>query len=112
MNILFRIENNDSYSYILNIFGWSNKPSEILSDIHHGSDELMLAMYKHNSVAFNATVFYPYLPKNSATDKWEYNQHAFMRFIPEYKNYYVKPWGENGQYHMPNSTLNSFIIHM
>ena len=59
MNILFRIENNDSYSYILNIFGWSNKPSEILSDIHHGSDELMLEMYKHNSVVFNATVFYP-----------------------------------------------------
>ena len=59
MNVLYRIENDDSYSYILNIFGWSTKPSQMLSDVHLGSNKLMLAMYKHNSVVFNATVFYP-----------------------------------------------------
>ena len=25
-------------------------------------------------------------------------EHAFMRFIPQHKNYYDKPWGENGYY--------------
>ena len=60
MNVLYRIENDDSYSYILNIFGWSNK-SEMLSDVHLGSNKLMLAIYKHKSVVFNATVFYPYV---------------------------------------------------
>ena len=97
MNVLYRIE-NDSYSYILNIFGWSNKPSEMLSDVHLGSNKIMLAIYKHNSVVFNATVFYPYLRKNSGTDTWAYDEHAFMRFIPQHKNYYDKPWGENGYY--------------
>ena len=52
----------------------------------------------YNSVEFNATVFYPYLRKNSVTDTWEYDNHAFMKFIPQHKNYYDKPWGENGYY--------------
>ena len=78
MNVLYRIENDDSYSYILNIFGWSNKPSEMLSDVHLGSNKLMLAICKHNSVVFNATVLYPYLRKNSVTDTWERDKRAFM----------------------------------
>ena len=98
MNVLYRIENDDIYSYILNIFGWSNKTSEMLSDVHLGSNKLMLAIYKHNSVVFNATVFYPYLRKNSVIDTWEYDKHAFIKFIPQNKNYYDKPWGENGYY--------------
>ena len=95
MNVLHRIENDDSYLYILNIFGWSNKPSEMLSDVYLGSNKLMLAIYTHNSVVFNATVYYRYLRKDSVTDTWEYNKHAFMRLIPEHKNYCDKPWGEN-----------------
>ena len=43
----------------------------------------MSAMYKHNSVVFNARVFYPYLRENIVTDTWEYGEHAFMRFIPQ-----------------------------
>ena len=85
MNVLYRIENDDSYSNILNIFGWSNKPSEMLSDGHLGSNKPMLAIYKHNSVVFNATIFYLYLRKNNVTDTWEYDEHAFMRFIPQHK---------------------------
>ena len=57
----------------------SNKASEMLSDVHVGSNKLMLAIYKHNSVVFNATVFYPYLRKNSGTDTWEYDEHAFIK---------------------------------
>ena len=74
-------------------FGWSNKPSEMLSDVHLGSNKLMLAIYKHNSVVFDATVFYPYLCQNSVTDTWEYVKHAFMRFISQHKNYYDKSSG-------------------
>ena len=114
MNIPYRIDNKDSYSYILNIFGWSNRPSEMLSDIHSGSDELMLAMYKHNGVVFNATVFYLYSCKNSVTDTWEYDKHAFLRFIPEHENYYDKPWEENGHYSSTVSHVKFyfFFTHM
>ena len=75
----------------------------------------MLAIYKHNSVVFNATVFYPYLRKDSGTDKWAYDEHAFMRFTPQHKNYYDKPWGENGYYSSTvthNIILNIYCIHM
>ena len=79
--VLYRIENDDSYSYILNIFGWSNRPSQMLSDVHLGSNKLMSDMYKHNSVVFNNRVFYPYLRESIVTDTWEYGEHAFMKFI-------------------------------
>ena len=39
--------------YILNIFGWSNKPSEMLSDVHLGSNKSMVAIYKHNNIRNN-----------------------------------------------------------
>ena len=63
----------------------------------HISDQI-IAIYKHNSVVFNATVFYLYLRNNSVTDTWEYDKHALMRFIPQHKIHYDKSWGENGYY--------------
>ena len=84
----------------------------MLSDGHLGSNELMLAIYKHNSVVFNATVFYPYLRKNSLTDTWEYDKHAFMRFIPQHKNYYDKPWGENEYYSSTATHLKYYFEYL
>ena len=56
----------------------------MLSDVYLGPNKFMLAIYKHNSVVFNATVFYPYLRKNSVTDTWEYDKHALIIFIPQH----------------------------
>ena len=89
-------------------FGWSNKPSEMLSDVHLGSNKLMLAIYKHNSVVFDATVFYPYLCQNSVTDTWEYDKHAFMRFISQHKIIMINHRGEWILFFNSNSCKISF----
>ena len=55
-------------------------------DIHDGTSELMLQIYKFNHIAFRANVLYPYQRRNLNTGIVEYRSNSFMRFIPTDNN--------------------------
>ena len=67
-------------------------------DIHDGTSELMLQIYKFNHVAFRTNVLYPYQRRNLHTGIFEYRANSFMRFIPTDNNMNDIPFGENGYY--------------
>ena len=55
-----RMHNKDKKYHTINIFGWITKyPHMFHHDIHGGTSDLMLQIYKFNHVAFHATVLYP-----------------------------------------------------
>ena len=67
-------------------------------DIHDGTSELMLQIYKFNHVSFRANVLYPYQRRNLDTGIFEYRANSFMRFIPTDDNMKNVPYGENVPY--------------
>ena len=67
-------------------------------DIHGGTSELMLQIYKFNHVAFRAKVLYPHQRRNLNTGIFEYRANSFMRFIPRDNDMNDIPHGENGYY--------------
>ena len=67
-------------------------------DIHDGTSELMLQIYKFNHIAFHANVLYPYQRRNLNTGIFEYRSNSFMRFIPTDNTMNDISYGENGYY--------------
>ena len=66
----------------VNMLGWNNFPSSMVGGYHEGSDEIMLALYKHDEVIFNAIVVYPMMIYNQEAQRYEYKENAFMTFNP------------------------------
>ena len=68
-----RMHNKEVKYHTINIFWWNTKYPHILHhDIHHGTSELMLQIYKFNHVAFRANVLYPYQRRNLHTVIFDY----------------------------------------
>ena len=67
-------------------------------DIHDGTSELILQIYKFNHIAFRANVLYPCQRRNLHSGIFEYRANSFMRFIPTDNNTNDIPYGENGYY--------------
>ena len=94
-----RMHNKEVKYHTINIFGWNTRyPHMLHHDIHHGTSELMLQVYKFNHIAFRANVLYPYQRRNLHTGIFEYRANSFMRFIPTDNNMNDIPYGENGYY--------------
>ena len=71
------MHNKDKKYHTINIFGWNIKYSHMLHrDIHGGTSDLMLQIYKFNHVAFRATVLYPYQRRNLNTGIFEYRANS------------------------------------
>ena len=93
------MHNKEIKYHSINIFGWNTKYPHLLHhDIHDGTSDLMLQIYKFNHVAFPAKVLYPYQRRNLNTGISEYELNSFMRFIPTDNNMNDIPYGENGYY--------------
>ena len=94
-----RMHNKEVKYHTINLFGWNTKyPHMLHHDIHDGTSELMLQIYKFNHVAFRANVLYPYQRRNLNTGIFEYISNSFMRFIPTDNNMNDILYGENGYY--------------
>ena len=93
------MHNKEVKYHTINIFGWNTKyPHMLHHDIHDGTSELMLQIYKFNHVAFRANVLYPYQRRNLNTGIFEYRSNSFMRFIPTDNNMNDISYGKNGYY--------------
>ena len=91
-----------SESYVINMIGWHQFPSELRKGFHEGSNEIMLALYKINEVVFNAITVYPYKILNVESGSYEYKKNSFMRFIPHERNEHDKVFNESGLHQFDN----------
>ena len=77
--------------------------------ISHGSDEVMLALYKINEVVFDARVAYPFMIYNYESRDYEYRKNSFMKFNPSEKNKHYKMLDETGFYRSTIDNISQYF---